>query len=96
MAKSNNPENKPERKKLIPRAFFTQYSTMFKFQTRSHFDMVGDPKPRKLQCVNCGSLLEWRIYTIAPEKFDSLCPDCHMTASEFWEGKLHKELNSNA
>ena len=75
---------------------FIPYGTMFKFEGRPRRDMPLVVTPRKLQCVSCGELLEWRIYTVAPEKFDAKCPICHTVARTFWKGKLHKELDPDA
>lgn len=75
---------------------FVPYGTMFKFESRPRPAMLGDSKSRKLQCVSCGELLEWRIYSIAPDKFDDKCPICHVYAHSFWKGKLHQELDPDA
>lgn len=75
-----------------PQESFVHYGTMFKL---SSVGTMGD-NPRQLECVNCGLVLEWRVYTIAPLKFDVECPDCKMKACDFWKGKLHKELDTDA
>lgn len=93
--KSKDPKGKPKPKKIIKVDPFVQYGTMFKLESRSCPRMSVDLKPRRLQCVNCACFLEWRIYTLAPEKFDSVCHFCHMTARRFWAHKTSKELESN-
>lgn len=76
--------------KLEPKPNFVPYGTMFKLEDRVRPAMGHDINPRQLKCVNCGLLLEWRIYTLDPERFDAKCRTCGMTAHEFWKGKLHK------
>lgn len=63
------------------------YGTMFK---------LCPPRPgeaRHLECVACGTVVEWRIYTVAPRKFDEQCPSCLRKAKDYWKGKLHKEID---
>lgn len=74
-------------KSRTPNPPFIPYGTMFKLETRSRND-----GGRMLECVNCGSLLEWRIYTVAPEKLDAECPSCGLKAVDFWNRKLHREI----
>lgn len=85
-----NESQKPARPKFIP------YSTMFKIESRPRPRIILDVKGRLLQCVACKNLLEWRIYSIALEKFDNQCPLCHAKARDFWKGKSHKELDPDA
>ena len=79
-----------------PKSNFVQYGTMFKLESRPRPRMISDPHPRLLECVNCGLSLEWRIYTVAPGKFDEYCPECKTGARDYWQGKLHKELDDDA
>ncbi len=85
----NEKEDKEAKKSQEP---FVPYGTMFKLSLSE----VEDGKPRQLECVYCGLILEWRVYTIAPEKFDVECPECKMEACDFWKGKLHQELDPDA
>jgi Zn finger protein HypA/HybF involved in hydrogenase expression len=79
--------------KPVKKDIFVQYGTMFKLEDRVKPAIVFDANPRQLECLNCQLLLEWRIYTIAPEKFDNECPECGVKARDFWKGKLHRELD---
>ena len=79
----------------VTRRGFIPYCTMFKLESRPNGRMAIDPKPRGLQCENCGDLLEWRIYTMGTRQFDSECPICHMTAREFWKSKVHRKVETN-
>jgi len=72
---------------------FVEYGTMFKLESRPRPRMISDCHPRLLECVNCGLSLEWRIYTVAPSKFDEYCPECKTGARNYWKGKLHRELD---
>ncbi len=73
---------------------FTPYATMFKLKGSFCPGTGEGTKARELQCVSCGSLMKWRIYTLAPEKFDAKCPTCHVTAKDFYKGTGYKELNN--
>jgi hypothetical protein len=69
------------------RPVWEDVKVMFKFEDRPRPAILFDPKPRQLECVNCGMLLEWRVYTIAPEVFDERCPECQMSVKEFYNAK---------
>jgi len=69
--------------KFVP---FVPFDTMFKLQPG-----VRESIPRQLQCVNCDTILEWRIYSIDPPGFDVRCPECHVTACDFWKDKVHRK-----
>lgn len=71
---------------------FISYPTMFKLESP---DMVNDIG-RKLQCVACAQLLDWRVYRVAPLKLDAECNSCHVKAADFWKGKPHKESKTDA
>lgn len=82
MDKSNGPGGKPQ----VPGEPFLPFKTMFK---------LCPPRPgaaRQLECVSCGMELEWRIYTIAPEKFDNECPACGVKADHYWCGSPSREI----
>ncbi len=68
---------------------FIPYGTMYKIESRSSSDIITDPNPRDLRCVQCNYLLEWRIYRIAPKVFDAECPECNVRACDFWKDKPH-------
>ncbi len=68
---------------------FVPFATMFKLQ-----EGLSSEAPRQLQCVNCGDMLEWRIYTVSIDLFDSHCPKCVVRACDFWRGKPHRELKN--
>lgn len=73
--------------KSDPVEVFIPYGTMFKLEPYK-----GHAAARGLICVCCGQLLEWRIYTISPETFDSECPSCKMTTERFWKNKVHRKV----
>jgi hypothetical protein len=64
---------------------FVPWGTMYKLET------VGEGS-RKLECVNCGFKMEWRIYLIAPEQFDARCSECKVLASHYWKDKPHRKV----
>jgi len=87
----NGPDETPKTSKFIP------YNTMFKLQELPRPENgVANNTGRTLICVSCGSSLPWRIYSVAPNRMDAECPMCHTKASDFWKGKLHKELDTDA
>ncbi len=75
---------------------FVPFATMFKLEVRSRPEMVECLSQRDLQCISCGGLVTWRIYTIAPEKFDAECPECHTKASGYWDGRLCRKVVADA
>lgn len=75
---------------------FIPYGTMFKLEELPRPGNEVVKVGRKLECVSCDGLLEWRIYNVAPDKMDAECPMCHVKARDFWKGKLHKELDPDA
>lgn len=93
MDKPNDPNERlrkareeARKRQAAKRETFTPYRTMFK---------LCHPRPgaaRQLECVSCGLELEWRIYTVAPEKFDNQCPECGVKARDYWNGRPSKEL----
>lgn len=87
---SFTPANRPK---------FVPYTTMFKLDDRPRIRSLTDDIGQMLQCQNCRHLLEWRIYRLAPEKFDAECPQCGVKVSDFWKNKVCRsveELSSDA
>jgi hypothetical protein len=88
-----NQTPKAGKKKLDPATskepveLFVPYATMFKLEPYK-----GHASGRQLICLSCGQILEWRIYSIAPNKFDEECPSCKVTAPRWWKGKIHRKL----
>ena len=71
---------------------FTPYNTMFKLQTST-----TELHPRSLECVHCGHLLDWRLYSVAPVEFDRECHRCSIRSEDFWKDKPHRKVeNHNA
>ena len=70
---------------------FRPYATMFKVAVPTI--EVGE---RKLKCVNCKAVMRWKLYRVCPAKFDTECPVCRVTTDDFWRGKPHRKVNSNA
>lgn len=79
-----------------PKPSYIPYATMFKLEPWPRPHNYGGPcRGRQLQCVKCGLVLEWRIYTVAPDKFDEECSECGTDARDFWNEKPHKEIGED-
>lgn len=87
---NEKPQPKPKPSNFVP------YSTMFKLEEPPRPENEADITSRVLVCVSCGRMLEWRIYSVAPDKMDAECPMCHVKACDFWKEKSHKELDADA
>ncbi len=84
------------RKRMMPEGVeinpkFTPYDTMFKLQTST-----TEIHPRKLECVHCGHVLDWRLYSVAPVEFDNECHQCRIRAQDFWKDKPHRKVENHA
>jgi hypothetical protein len=83
-------QEEARRKYKARREVFLPYRTMFKLS------LLRPGMARGLECVACGIGLEWRIYAVAPEKFDTQCPECGVEARDYWDGRPSQEINDGS
>lgn len=72
---------------------FVEFATMFKLESRPRPTMFLNESPRQLECVNCGMLLSWVIYTLDPAHFDRTCSDCGARSRDYYKTRPHQEVN---
>lgn len=74
---------------------FVPFGTMYKLEDAFQ-GVEGEIQTvvttRKLECLNCRNKVEWRIYQVAPDVFDSCCPECGMDAKTYWKNTRHRKV----